>query len=260
MEFNNLLIEQDGSIATLLINRPKALNALNAETLGELEQAVALLEQDNNVKVVILAGAGDKAFVAGADIAFMQNLNALEAKNFAAMGQKVFAKIENSTKIFIAAINGFALGGGCELAMSCDMRIASEKAKFGQPEVGLGIIPGFAGTQRLPRLVGKGIAKELIYTADIIGAEDALRIGLVNKVVPVAEMMDAAKTMASKIASKSAPIMQLCKQAINEGLEMDVEKSYAHEANLFGLCFATEDQREGMTAFLEKRAAQFKDK
>lgn len=260
MEFNNLLIEKDGDIAIVTINRPKALNALNAETLSELGKAMDDLGQDDSVKVIILTGAGDKAFVAGADISFMQSMNAIEGRNFALLGQQVFSKIENLPKPVIAAINGFALGGGCELAMSCDIRIASEKGKFGQPEVNLGVIPGFAGTQRLPRLVGKGIAKELLYTGDMFGADVAFRIGLVNKVVPAAELLDSAKEMAKKIASKGAVAIRLCKEAVNEGLEMEVEKAFAHEANLFGLCFATEDQKEGMSAFLEKRAPQFKGK
>ena len=260
MEFNNLLIEKDADIAIVTINRPKALNALNAETLSELGTAFDALAQDDCVKVIILTGAGDKAFVAGADISFMQNMNAIEGRNFALLGQQVFSKIENLPKPVIAAINGFALGGGCELAMACDIRIASEKGKFGQPEVNLGVIPGFAGTQRLPRLVGKGIAKELLYTGDMFGADVAFRIGLVNKVVPVAVLLDSAKELAKKIASKGALAIRLCKEAVNEGLEMEVEKAYAHEANLFGLCFATEDQKEGMSAFLEKRAPQFKGK
>lgn len=260
MEFNNLLVDKDGAVAVVQINRPKALNALNDETLSELEKAFTALGQDDTVQAIVLTGAGDKAFVAGADIAFMQNMTPLEGKKFAAMGQKVFATIENLPKPVIAAINGFALGGGCELAMSCDIRLASAKAKFGQPEVNLGIMPGFAGTQRLPRLVGKGIAKELILTADTIGADEAYRIGLVNKVYAPEELLDAAKAMAKKLAAKSAPILALCKAAINEGLEMDVDKAYGHEANLFGLCFATSDQREGMTAFLEKRAPNFQNK
>jgi enoyl-CoA hydratase len=260
MEFNNLLIEKNAGIALVTINRPKALNALNVETLNELSQAFATLGTDNSIKVIILTGSGDKAFVAGADISFMRDLNAIEGRNFALLGQRVFSEIENLPKPVIAAINGFTLGGGCELAMSCDIRIASERGKFGQPEVNLGIIPGFAGTQRLPRLVGKGIAKELLYTGDMIGANDAYRIGLVNKVVPSEQLLDSAKELAQKIASKSAVTIRLCKEAVNEGLEMDLAKAIAHEANLFGLCFATEDQKEGISAFIEKRPAQFKDK
>ncbi|MFZ3171474.1 MAG: short-chain-enoyl-CoA hydratase [Carboxydocellales bacterium] len=260
MEFNNLLIEKDAGIAIVTINRPKALNALNAETLSELSQAFAALGVDNSIKVIILTGSGDKAFVAGADISYMRDLNAIEGRNFALLGQRVFSEIENLPKPVIAAINGFTLGGGCELAMSCDIRIASEMGQFGQPEVNLGVIPGFAGTQRLPRLIGKGIAKEMLYTGDMIGANDAFRMGLVNKVVPVEQLLDSAKELAQKIASKSTVIIRLCKDAVNKGLEMDLEKAIAHEANLFGLCFATEDQKEGMSAFLEKRPAQFKDK
>lgn len=260
MEFENLLVEKDGNIAIVKVNRPKALNALNVETLTDLGRAFTALEQDAEVKAIVLTGGGDKAFVAGADIAYMQNLNSIEGRNFALLGQGVFSKIEKLSKPVIAAVHGFALGGGCELAMACDFRIASEKAKFGQPEVNLGLIPGFAGTQRLPRLVGKGIAKEILYTGDMLGAAEALRIGLVNKVVPVEELLETATSIAKKIAAKSAVMIRLCKEAINEGLEMELDKGVAHEASLFGLCFATEDQKEGTTAFLEKREAQFKDK
>lgn len=260
MSFKNLIVEQDGNLAIVYVNRPEALNALNYATVQDLQQAFAQLENNDEIDVIILTGAGEKAFVAGADIGSMKDFEPLEGKEFASFGQKVFAEIENNKKPVIAAVNGFALGGGCELAMACDIRIASEKAKFGQPEVNLGVIPGFAGTQRLPRLVGKGIAKELIYTADIIDAQEALRIGLVNKVVPADKLLDAAREMAQKIAAKAPIAIRLAKQAINEGLEMDVDRGYAHEANCFGFCFATEDQKEGMSAFLEKRKAEFKGK
>ena len=260
MSFENLLIEQDGNIAVVYVNRPTALNALNYDTLKDLRQAFADLETNDEIDVIILTGAGDKAFVAGADIAAMKDFDALAAREFGAFGQKVLAEIENNKKPVIAAVNGFALGGGCELAMACDIRIASEKAKFGQPEVNLGITPGFAGTQRLPRLVGKGIAKELIYTADAIDAQEALRIGLVNKVVPADELLEAAKKMAKKIASKGQIAIRMSKQAINSGLEMDSDRAYDYEANCFGFCFSTQDQKEGMSAFLEKRKAEFKTK
>lgn len=260
MSFKNLIVEQDGNIAIVYVNRPEALNALNYATVQDLQQAFAELENNDGVDIIILTGAGEKAFVAGADIGSMKDFDPLAGKAFAAFGHKVLAEIENNKKPVIAAVNGFALGGGCELAMACDIRIASEKAKFGQPEVNLGITPGFAGTQRLPRLVGKGIAKELIYTADIIDAQEALRIGLVNKVVPADKLLDAAKERAKKISSKAPIAIRLAKQAINEGLEMDSERAYAHEANCFGFCFATEDQKEGMSAFLEKRPAKFKAK
>lgn len=260
MEFNTLLLEKEGNIALLTINRPKALNALNPEVLKELAQAVDVISADDEIFVVILKGAGEKAFVAGADITAMQNMNAIEARTFAMLGQDAFKKLEYMNKPVIAAINGFALGGGCELAMACDIRVASEKSKFGQPEAGLGVTPGFAGTQRLPRLVGKGRAKELIYTCDIIGAADAHRIGLVNHVVPEDQLLDFCKAMAGRIASKGQVAVRLCKAAIDQGLEMDVDKGMAYEAEIFGLCFATADQKEGMTAFVEKRKASFTGK
>ncbi|ABO50306.1 Enoyl-CoA hydratase/isomerase [Desulforamulus reducens MI-1] len=260
MEWNTILLEKEGNIALLTINRPKALNALNPEVLTELGQAVDAISADDEIFVVILKGAGEKAFVAGADITAMKDMTALEGRNFGQLGQEVFKKLEYMPKPIIAAINGFALGGGCELAMACDIRVASEKSKFGQPEVGLGITPGFAGTQRLPRLVGKGRAKELIYTADIIGAADAHRIGLVNHVVPEDQLLEFCKNMAKRIASKGQIAVRLCKSAIDQGLEMDVDKGIAYEAEVFGLCFATTDQTEGMTAFVEKRKPNFTGK
>ncbi|MEG6522071.1 short-chain-enoyl-CoA hydratase [Desulfotomaculum sp. 1211_IL3151] len=260
MEFNTLLLEKEGNIALLTINRPKALNALNPEVLKEIGQAVDVITADDEIFVVILKGAGEKAFVAGADITAMQNMNALEARAFAILGQDVFKKLEYMNKPVIAAINGFTLGGGCELAMACDIRVATEKSKFGQPEAGLGVTPGFAGTQRLPRLVGKGRAKELIYTCDIIGAADAHRMGLVNHVVAEDQLLDFCKAMAGRIASKGQVAVRLCKAAIDQGLEMDADKGMAYEAEVFGLCFATADQKEGMTAFVEKRKASFTGK
>ncbi len=257
MDFANLLYENQDGIALITMNRPKALNALNRETLDELNQLVDRLAKNSTVQVVILTGSGDKAFVAGADIAQMQSMSALEGRNFGKLGQAVFNKLENLPQPVIAAINGFALGGGCELAMACDIRIASEKAKFGQPEVTLGITPGFAGTQRLPRLVGKGRAKQLLYTDDVIDAAEAYRIGLVNVVVSAEELMTTAKAMAQKIQSRAAVAVQLCKAAVNEGLDTDLETGTAYEAEVFGLCFATADQKEGMAAFTEKRKAQF---
>ncbi|MDA8236136.1 MAG: short-chain-enoyl-CoA hydratase [Clostridia bacterium] len=260
MSFENLLIEREGNIAIVYVNRPQALNALNAATVKDLGHAFAELENNDEIDVVILTGAGDKSFVAGADIAFMKDFEPLEARDFALLGQKVLNQIENNKKPVIAAINGYAFGGGCELAMACDIRIAGEKAKFSQPEVNLGLLPGFAGTQRLPRLVGKGIAKELIYTGDIIDAQEAWRIGLVNKVVPGEKLLETAKEMARKIASKAQIAVRLSKQAINEGLEMDSHKAHTHEANCFGYCFSTQDQKEGMSAFLEKRPPNFTKK
>lgn len=257
MDFANLLYENQDGIALITMNRPKALNALNQETLDELNQLADMLAKDSSVQVVILTGSGEKAFVAGADIAQMQSMSAMEGRNFGKLGQAVFNKLENLPQPVIAAVNGFALGGGCELAMACDIRIASEKAKFGQPEVTLGITPGFAGTQRLPRLVGKGRAKQLLYTADVIDAQEAYRIGLVNVVVSAEELMTTARAMAQKIQSRAAVAVQLCKAAVNEGLDTDLETGTAYEAEVFGLCFATADQKEGMAAFTEKRKAQF---
>src|SRR5208283_363882 len=209
------------------------------------------------IHVVIVTGSGEKAFVAGADIAQMAPMSAIEGRNWGKLAQAVFNKLENLPQPVIAAVNGFALGGGCELAMACDIRIASEKAKFGQPEVTLGIIPGFAGTQRLPRLVGKGRAKELLFSGGMIDAAEAHRIGLANKVVAPEELIAAAREMAGIIMSRGPVAVRLCKAAVNEGLDMDLESGMAYEAEVFGLCFATADQKEGMSAFLGKRKANF---
>lgn len=258
MDWNNILLEKENDIAVLTINRPKVLNALNSETLQEIDAAMDQLENDADVRVVIITGAGDKAFVAGADIAFMQTLKPLEARKFARLGQNVFSKIENLSKPVIAAINGFALGGGCELSMACDIRIAAENAKLGQPEVNLGLIAGFGGTQRLTRLVNPGLAKEILFTADMYNAEAAHRMGLVNHVVPTGELMDFCKSMAKRIAARGPVAVQLTKEAINEGLEMDLEKAFRHEADLFGVVFATEDRDEGISSFLGKKKPEFK--
>lgn len=257
MEFKNLIFEKKGNIGILSINRPKALNALNSETLDELDEAVDMIKADDEVYVLILTGAG-RAFVAGADIAEMQSLNATEGRAFGEKGLSVFRKLEILEKPVIAAINGFALGGGCELSLAADIRIASDKALFGQPEAGLGITPGFAGTQRLPRLVGEGIAKELIFTAKNIKADEAFRIGLVNKLVDGEELMDEAMKMAEKIASNAQLAVRYCKSAINRGIQTDIDTGMAIEQDLFGLCFATEDQKEGMDAFLNKRKPNYK--
>jgi len=257
MAYENILLEKEDKVAILSVNRPKALNALNKETLLEINSIINEISVDPEVEVLIITGAGDKAFVAGADIAFMQNLSAMEGREFGALGQKVFRMIELMEKPVIAAVNGFALGGGCELAMCCDFRIASTKAKFGQPEVGLGITPGFGGTQRLPRLVGSGMAKQLLYTADVIDANEALRVGLVNQVVEPEALLDTVKKIAKKIASKGQVAVRLSKAAANEGMQTDIDRAMTIEADVFGLCFATKDQREGMTAFLEKRKADF---
>ncbi len=256
MGYQNILLEKEDKIAVLTINRPKAMNALNNDTITEIIDAVTIISSDAEVDVLIVTGA-DKAFVAGADIAFMQNLPAMDARAFGALGQKAFRMIEAMEKPVIAAVNGFALGGGCELAMCCDFRIASTKAKFGQPEVGLGITPGFGGTQRLPRLVGAGMAKQLLFTADVIDANEALRIGLVNQVVEPETLMDTVKAIAKKITSKGQIAIRLTKVAANEGTQTDIDRAMSIEADAFGLCFATADQKEGMTAFLEKRKANF---
>jgi enoyl-CoA hydratase len=258
--YENLLFENDNGVGIITINRPKALNALNGTTLHELDRLGDQIAKDSSVRVVIITGSGEKSFVAGADITEMQPLSAIEARNWAKLGQDVFNKIENLPQPVIAAINGFALGGGCELAMACDIRIASDKAKFGQPEVSLGITPGFGGTQRLARLVGKGRAKELLFTGDIIDAAEAYRIGLVNKVVVPEELMNTVRAMAQKIMFRAPIAVQLCKAAVNEGLDVDLESGIAYEAEVFGLCFATVDQKEGMTAFVEKRQADFTGK
>lgn len=260
MGWNNLLLEKEEGIAVLTINRPKVLNALNAETLQELDEAMDQLSKDDEVRVIIITGSGEKAFVAGADIAYMQTLKPIEARDFARLGQNVFSKIENLPKPVIAAINGFALGGGCELSMACDIRIAADNAKLGQPEVNLGIMAGFGGTQRLPRLVNPGLAKEILFTADMYDAEVAQRIGLVNHVLPLGELMHFSKNMAKRIAARGPVAVQLSKQAINDGLEMDLEKAFIHEADLFGLVFTTEDKEEGIAAFLGKKKPEFKAK
>lgn len=241
----------------LSINRPSALNALNGAVLEELNEAIDMVNNNEDIHVLILTGEG-RAFVAGADIGEMKDMNPIEARKFAEKGLSVFRKIELMEKPVIAAVNGFALGGGCELTMCCDIRIASEKAKFGQPEVGLGIIPGFAGTQRLARLVGVGKAKELIFTCDTIDAEKAAEIGLVNKVVPAEELMNSAMEMAKRIISKGQIAIRYAKTSINRGIETDLDTGMIIEKDLFSLCFSTEDQKEGMEAFLEKRIPNYK--
>jgi len=259
MDYKNLIVEKSDKICKISFNRPKALNALNTEVLEELDKLLDEIEKDDQIFVVVFTGEG-KAFVAGADIGEMKDKNLIEGKKFAQLGHKVFRKIELLEKPVIAAVNGYALGGGCELAMSCDIRIAGEKAKFGQPEVGLGITPGFGGTQRLSRLVGSAKAKELIFTADTISAQEAEKIGLVNKVVSQEELINETMNMANKITTKGQVAVRFSKNAINRGIETDIDTALDIEINLFGMCFATEDQKEGMKAFTEKRKAEFKNK
>ena len=259
MEYTKLIVEKQDAVCIVKINNPQAMNALNSTVLGELDAAFSEIGKDADVKAVIITGEG-RAFVAGADISQMSTMSAAEGKAFGEQGAAVFRKIEQLPVPVIAAVNGFALGGGCELAMACDIRIASVKAKFGQPEVGLGITPGFSGTQRLPRIVGMGIAKELIYTADIIDAAEAYRIGLVNKLAEPETLMEEVLKMANKIASKAPIAVRYSKEAINTGIQTDMDSAIAIEANLFGLCFASEDQKEGMAAFLKKEAPQFKNR
>lgn len=260
MTYENLLIASENQITTVTINRPQALNALNQQTLIELQSAFNSFADNDEIQVVIITGSGNKAFAAGADIAAMQPLNALEARRFAKFGHQVMQKIEACPKPVIAAVNGFALGGGCELALVCDIRIAAENARFGQPEVNLGIIPGFGGTQRLARLVGKGRAMELIMTGDMIDANEAYRIGLANKIVTTDQLQETAIKMATSIISKGPYSVKLAKQAVRNGLELDLDRANQYETELFSLCFTTADQKEGMQAFLEKRPAQFKGK
>lgn len=256
MEFINY--EVDSAVAVLTINRPKALNALNSAVLDELNAALDAIDL-NEVRALIITGAGEKSFVAGADIGEMSTLTKAEGEAFGKKGNDVFRKIETLPIPVIAAVNGFALGGGCEISLACDIRICSENAVFGQPEVGLGITPGFGGTQRLARTVGIGMAKQMIYTARNIKAPEALRIGLVNAVYPIEELMGAAKKMASMIASNAPIAVRNCKKAINEGLQTGIESGVAIEEKLFGDCFETEDQRYGMAFFLDRNKDKVKE-
>ena len=246
-------LEQRGSIGILTMNRPEALNALNDQVLRDLDAALDAVEANDEILVVILTGAG-RSFVAGADIGQMKDFTSVQAKKFGAYGNSVFLKLENFPKPVIAAVNGFALGGGCELAMSCDIRLASEKAKFGQPEVGLGITPGFAGTQRLPRIVGVSKAMELILTAKVIKADEAKAIGLVSEVYPAEELMDKAMELANAICANAQIAVQESKRCIRMGMQTDIATGSAFEAEAFGVCCGTADKDEGMGAFLEKRA------
>jgi len=258
MPFENLLLDRDGPVATITINRPKVLNALNAPTLDELRRVVLDLKRDDAVRAIVLTGAGDKSFVAGADINELAVESPVSGREHARTGQHVFDLIENLGKPVIAAINGFALGGGCELAMACTLRLAADTAKLGQPEINLGILPGYAGTQRLPRLVGKGRALEIMLTGAPISAAAAERIGLVNRVVPAAELMAEARKLAAALAAQAPIAVRYIIDAVNTVLEMPFAEACVHEATLFGLVAATEDMREGTRAFVEKRKAVFK--
>jgi len=259
MTFVNLLIERDGPIAVLTINRPKQLNAMDKATLRELAAAAVQLDADPGVSVVIVTGAGEKAFVAGADISEMASFAPQQAEEHARFGQATVAAFERMRKPVIAAINGYALGGGLELALACDIRLASENAVMGLPEVSLATIPGFGGTQRLSRVVGTGIAKELVFTARRVKADEALRIGLVNAVVPQAELMNKAKQMASDISANGPYAVRLAKEVIDRGAQVDLDHGLDIEQKAFGLTFATHDQKEGMRAFMEKRKPNWKN-
>jgi len=257
MDFKTITLERDAHVATITLNRPDKLNALNRELVTELLAAVRALDADPEVRAAIVTGAGEKAFAAGADIAAMSEMTVAQAKAFADLGHTVGAAIESAHLAVIAAINGFALGGGCEIALACDFAYASDKAKLGQPEVNLGVIPGFGGTQRLARRVGLARARELCMTGDTIGAEEALRIGLVNAVVPHAELLNKARETAKKIASKGPLAIAQCKRVLRRGADVELGVANELEAQAFASLFGSSDQREGMKAFLEKRAAKF---
>jgi enoyl-CoA hydratase len=257
MGYENLLFDVKDQIARLTFNRPAVLNALNLRTLDELADCLESVRRDDAIRVLILTGGGEKAFVAGADINELARQTPLEGKDTALRGQGVFGRLERLGKPSIAAINGFALGGGCELALACTMRIASRNAKLGQPEVKLGVLPGYGGSQRLARLCGKGTAQELILTGDMISAEEALRIGLVNHVTEAADLLATAESIARKIIANAPLAVKYSMEAIQKGMEMPQEEGLFLEATLFGLCCATEDMREGTRAFLEKRPAKF---
>ncbi len=258
MTFDNLLVDRAAAVATVTINRPKVLNALNTATMDELRRVVLELKQDDAVRAIILTGAGDKSFVAGADINELAVQTPVSGREHALAGQHVLDLVENLGKPVIAAINGFALGGGCELAMACTLRIAADTARLGQPEIALGLLPGYAGTQRLARLVGKGRAMELILTGATIAADEAMRIGLVNRVVPAAELMAEVRKLAAALAAQAPIAVRYIMTAINKGLEMPFAEGCVFEATLFGLIASTEDMREGTKAFLEKRKPTFR--
>jgi enoyl-CoA hydratase len=257
MSYENILFEQDGPVGVVKINRPESLNALNPDTLHELDACVAAVRRDESTRCVIITGEGDRAFIAGADIAAMVSMTAFDQKRFATFGLRVLRSLEDLPIPVIAAVNGYALGGGTELALACDLIIAADTAKFGQPEINLGIIPGFGGTQRLARRIGLARAREMIYSGDIITAATALSYGLVNRVVAAAHLMDDAVSFAHKLAAKAPFAIQQAKLSINAGIEMDLDNGCRFETEAVCLTFGTEDKKEGMTAFLEKREARF---
>lgn len=258
MKFEHLLLETKERVAILTINRPSALNALSDALLTEIDAALGIIEADQNIKGVIITGTG-KAFVAGADISQMVNYTPEQARSYMKRAQATFNRIESIEKPFLAAVNGYALGGGCELSLACDLRFASEKAIFGQPEVNLGVMPGFGGSQRLPRLICTAIAKDIIYSGRNVKADEALRVGLVNRVCEPEKLIDEALEYMNIVVSKSATALRGCKVAINRGMEIDIYSALELEADLMALCFAGPDQKEGMQAFLEKRPAKFKN-
>jgi len=258
--YDHLAIEKGDGIATVTVNKPEVLNILDTPTVLEIERCFNELGKDDSVDVIIITGAGDKAFVAGGDIKEMSVKTTIEGREYGRNGQRACFTIENCPKPVIAAVNGFALGGGTELAMACDIILASDRAKFGQPEVKLGITPGFAGTQRLPRIVGRGMGKELVLSGRMLDAEEALRIGLANRVIPHNELMEQAMEMARKIAENGQLAVRSCKELVNYAMDVDLDSGLEKEAGAFGACFSTEDQKEGMDAFVGKRKAEFKDR
>ncbi len=260
MAYQNLLLDIADGIGTVAVNRPKALNALNTETLHELQRVFEESESNPEVQVVILTGVGDRSFIAGADISEMRDMNSLEAIRFSKLGHATLDQIERLGKVVIAAVNGFALGGGTEIALACDFIFASENAKFGQPEVTLGVFPGFGGTQRLPRSIGKARAKELIFTGAIISAEEARDFGIVNRIFPAKSLVEETRRVAKKIASNGPIAVQLAKASVDRGYDVPLKEGCHMEAVAFGACFTTMDQKEGMTAFLEKRKPRFEGK
>ena len=258
MELENIIWETRDQIAIITLNRPKVLNALNSKTIAELDQLIMRVERDSKLMAAIITGSGNRAFSSGADAGEILDLIHAESPSLARRGQTVFTRLESIEKPVVAAINGFALGGGCELALACTFRVAAETAKFGFPEVKRGIIPGYGGTQRLPRLIGKGRALEMILTGRMMAAWEAYQIGLVNKVVPEAELMEASIQLVGEVIQNAPIAIRMALQSVNQGINMDIERGLAYEANLFGICFTTEDKQEGIRAFREKRPPQFK--